>query len=66
MVMIASSSDITPNAFLRKMTQCVRLNRGGGAGFSDFMSIFDWLASINTLNFAKPLCLHFLNGDNYK
>lgn len=33
--------------------------------FSDFMSVFGGLASINTLNFVMPLCLHFLNGDNY-
>lgn len=65
MVMGASSGDIISNAFLRKIAQYVRLNREGGAGFSAFMSVCGWLASINALNFAMPLCLHFLNGDNY-
>lgn len=62
----ASSSDVTSNAFLRKIAQYLRLNREGGAGFSAFMSVFLWLASINTLNFAMPSCLHFLNGDTYE
>lgn len=66
MVMRVSSSDVTSNAFSRKIAQYVRLNREGGAGFSVFMSAFGWLASINTLNFVMPLCLHFLNGDNYE
>lgn len=58
MVMLASSSNIS-NAFLRKITQYVRLERGGEAGFSGFKSVFGWLASINTLNFVMPLCLHY-------
>lgn len=66
MVMGASSSDVTSNAFLRKIAQYVRLNREGGAGFSAFMSVFGWLASINTLNFVMPSCLHFLSGNNYE
>lgn len=66
MVMGASSSDITSNAFLRKIAQYVRLNREERAGFSAFVSVFGWLASINTLNFVMPLCLNFLNGNNYE
>lgn len=64
--MVANSSDITSNAYLRKIKQYVRLNREGGSGFSDFVSVFGWLASINTLNLIIPLRLHFLNGDNSK
>lgn len=66
MTIVASSSDITSKAFSRKITQYARLNREGGAGFSGFMSVFGWLASINTLNFVMALCLPFLNGDNYE
>lgn len=56
-MMVANSSDL--KSFLKGKQQYMRLNSEQRAGFTEFISVFGWLASIKALKIAISLYHHF-------